>query len=305
MNSQNLKNFFGFATIALIWGSTWLAIRIGLESLTPIISAGFRFSLAAVILYIIMRINGTKIQTDRLSINLYIIMGFFSFVIPFGLVYWGETVVPSGLASVLFASYPLFIVVFSRLAMKEEKVNFAKIAGVLLGFIGIVIIFSEDLTFGPGSSLMGMLAVTVSAIMQAGIAVLIKKRGHHLNPLSMNLVPIIIAGIFMTIGGLLFEDTSSLVFDMKALATVAYLAVFGTIVSFTTYYWLLKRLNVVILSFNTFITPIIAVILGWLILDENLSSRMLAGSSLVLIGILFANLRGLINYYSKKLSTFR
>jgi len=301
MSSENVKTFFGFAAIALIWGSTWLAIRIGLESLTPIVSAGFRFSLAALILFLILKIRKVKIQSDKTSIYLYWIMGFFSFVFPFGLVYWGETVIPSGLASVLFASYPLFIVVFSSIIMKQDRVNIPQITGVLFGFIGIVIIFSEDISFDPGSGFMGMLAVTISAMMQAGIAVIIKKHGKHLNPLSMNLVPIFIAGIFLTLGGFLLEDTSSLIFDAKALSTVAYLAIFGTIISFTTYYWLLKRVNVVILSFNTFITPIIAVILGWLVLDEKLSSRVLIGSSLVLIGILFANLRSLKNYYSKKM----
>ena len=125
----------------------------------------------------------------------------------------------------------------------------------------------------------------------------IKKYGQHLNPLSMNFLPLFFAGIILIIVSILFENSSGWIFDFNAFASIIFLAFFGTLVTFTTYYWLLKRMNVVLLSISSFITPIIAVILGWLIMNENFSFRTLVGSSLVLIGILFANFRGLMNYY--------
>ncbi len=134
-----------------------------------------------------------------------------------------------------------------------------------------------------------MLAVVLSGIMQAGIAVLIKKYGKHLDPLSMNLVPMAIAAVVLTIYGLLFEDTTYLKFDLSALFSILYLAVFGSVVTFTTYYWLLKRMNIVMLSLMAFITPIVALILGWIILSEALSTRHFIGSALVLAGLLTAN----------------
>jgi drug/metabolite transporter (DMT)-like permease len=136
--------------------------------------------------------------------------------------------------------------------------------------------------------------------MQGGIGVTIKKYGQHLNPLSMNFIPLFFAGIILITVSILVENSSGWIFDFKASASIIFLAFFGTLVTFTTYYWLLKRMNVVILSLTAFITPIIAVILGWLIMNEKFSFQTLAGSALVLIGILFANFRGLMNYYQTK-----
>jgi drug/metabolite transporter (DMT)-like permease len=104
------------------------------------------------------------------------------------------------------------------------------------------------------------------------------------------------AGITMAIFGMLFEDMSRLNFDSKAFISVGYLAFFGTVLTFTTYYWLMRKINIVLLSLSTFITPIIAVILGWVFLGEKFTSQILVGSSLVLVGILFANFSGLKNY---------
>lgn len=300
MLSEKLKIILAYTLICLIWGSTWMAIRIGLETLTPIFSAGLRFFLASILLYAFIKIRKMEIQYDRQSVILYIILGFFSFVLPFGLVYWGETRIPSWLASVLFAAMPFFVAIFSRMTFRQEKISFDRLAGMILGFSGIIVIFSKNISADLSFSFPGMAAVVGSAILQAAIAVLIKKYGQHLNPLTMNLFPILIAGIFLTLGGLLFEDTAGIEFTLISASTIVYLALFGTIISFTSYYWLLKRINLVILSLSSFITPIVAIVLGALFMNEYLSGNDIFGSSLVLIGILFANFRGLKNYYFRR-----
>ena len=303
MKTENIKVGFGYSLISLLWGSTWLVIRIGLDSMTPVLSAGYRFLLASFLIYIAMRLRGVKLQTDNISIRLYVIMGLFSFVIPFGLVYWAEQFIASGLTSVIFAVYPFFVLIFSRIMIQDEEIGPFKIIGIILAFLGIVIIFFEDLTLDFSNDFWGMLAILISAIMQASIAVIIKKYGNHLNPLSMNFIPLLLAGVLMIPGGYLFEDTTRVVFDAKAIFSIGYLALFGTLFTFTTFYWLMKKISVVILSLTAFITPIIALILGWIILDEKLSTYALAGSSLVLIGILFANFRGLKNYYFERMQS--
>ncbi|MGE5680990.1 MAG: DMT family transporter [Bacillota bacterium] len=297
MNSEKLKIFSGFALICLIWGSTWMAIRIGLDSITPILSAGLRFSFASILLFAIMRLKKIRIQKDRRSITLYLISGIFSFVLPFGLVYWGENYIPSWLAAVLFAAMPFFVVLFSFAAFPKEKILSDRIIGMLIGFAGILVIFSKNISGEFSFSLWGMLAVLLSGALQGGIAVMMKKYGEHLNPLSMNFIPVVMAGIMLSLAGLLTEDLSHIRFDSKALISISYLAIFGTIISFTTYYWLLKKMNVVLLSLSSFITPVVAVILGWLFIDEMLTFRDLLGSMMVLIGLLFANFKGLKNYY--------
>lgn len=296
MNSEKIKIGLGFILICIIWGSTWLFIRLGLESLTPVISAGIRFLLASILVYGLMSYKKISLQTDSLSIRLYLVLAFFSFIIPFGLVYWAEQFIPSGLASIIFAVMPFGIILFTRLAIPNTEIKLAQYIGVIIGFVGIVTIFSEDLTIDISNNFFGMVAVLISATMQASIAVTIKKYGSHLNPLSMNFIPLLIAGLVMIPLALIIEESSSWKFDFIALGSVFYLALFGTLVTFTTYYWLLKRMNIVILSLSTFITPIVAVILGWLVLNERFSFQALIGSAMVLIGILFANFNGLKKY---------
>ncbi|MGB5287724.1 MAG: EamA family transporter [Ignavibacteriaceae bacterium] len=294
MNKFAVKIFLAYAILCFIWGSTWIAIRIGLESLTPLFSAGIRFSIASIFIYILIRIKDISIQTDRVSVRLYLLMGFFSFVIPFGLVYWAEQFVPSGMAAVLFAVYPFWVVIFSYIRMPGESIGFYKIFGTLLGFAGIVIIFSDSFSGDITSYLIGMFAVVLSGTMQAWIAVSIKKFGHHLHPLSMNFIPMVIAGFFMVLIAFFTEDLTTIRIDENAVLSILYLAFFGSVVTFTSFYWLIKHINLVILSLIAFITPIVALILGYIFYGEELSSRHFIGTALVLTGVFWANLGSLL-----------
>ncbi|MFO7526838.1 MAG: EamA family transporter [Ignavibacteriaceae bacterium] len=300
MHGENTKVVSTYILICLIWGTTWLGIKASLESLTPFMSAGTRFVLASFVIFMIMKFNGIKLQTDKLSIKLYFLMGFFSFVIPFGLVYWAQQFVPSGLAAVLFAVYPFFVAIFSYFRIPEEKIGLIKVAGIILGFSGIVVIFSDSFGQNLSDYILGMLAIVLSGIMQANIAVTLKKSGGHLHSLSMNLIPMLIAGFFMVLISITVEDYSVNTFDLNAVVSVSYLALFGSVVTFTSFYWLLKRVNIVILSLIAFITPIVALFAGWIIYNEQLTSRHLIGSALVLVGLLWANMEAYFKYRKLK-----
>lgn len=299
MKASPIKIILGYVLICLIWGSTWLAIRASLESLTPFISGGSRFLLASVFILILMKVRGVSLQKDKESIRLYILMGFMSFVIPFGLVYWAEQFVPSGLASVLFGVYPFFVAIFSYFRMPDEIIGKLKIIGMSLGFFGIVLIFSDSFTTDLTNLFLGMVAVALSGIMQAWIAVTLKKSGKHLNPLSMNFIPMLIAGVTGLAIGMLTEDLYCININQTAVISVLYLAFFGSLITFTVFYWLMKKINVIMLSFTAFITPIIALILGWIFYNETLTTQHLLGSILVLVGLLTANLDSFINSKSK------
>jgi drug/metabolite transporter (DMT)-like permease len=294
MNRPGLKIFLVYVILCLIWGSTWIVIRFGLESLTPIFSAGLRFAVASIFIYLLMKIKNISIQTDRIAIRLYILMGFLSFVVSYGLVYWAEQFVPSGMAAVLFAVYPFWIVIFSYIRMPGEHIGFYKIFGTLLGFIGIVIIFSDSFSGDVTKFLIGMFAVVLSGTTQAWVAVSVKKVGNHLHPLSMNFIPMVIAGFSMIIIALFTEDLSLIRIDENAVLSILYLAFFGTVITFTSFYWLIKKINIVILSLVAFITPIVALILGYFFYNEELSARHFIGTALVLTGVFWANLGSLL-----------
>jgi len=282
-----------YVLICIIWGTTWLAIRVSLESLTPLYSASFRFLLAGLFIYLLMMMKGIKIQKDPLSIKLYILQGIFAFAIPFSLVYWAEQFVPSGLASVLFGVFPFFVALFSYLFIPDEHIGFYKVTGILFGFIGILIIFADDIGGDISLYLLGMFGVVASGIMQAAMAVVIKKHGHHLNSLSMNLIPMLMGAVVMLLFGLIYEDFLALRFDFTAVWTVVYLGFFGSVVTFTSYYWLMKRINIVILALMAFITPMVALIAGWLFYNEQLSLYDFIGCLFVLAGIFIANIKGI------------
>ncbi len=300
MKNENLMIGAAYVLICILWGSTWLVIKIGLQSMTPLFSSGVRFIFASMFVFAVMRFRGLKIQRDSESIRLYLLIGLLSFVFPFALVYWGQQYVASGLGSILFAIFPFFVLIFSWILIPAEKVGPYKLLGIIVGFSGIVIIFSENIKIDLSSDFYGMVAIICSAVLQGLAAVLVKKYGRHLNPLSMNLVPLMIAGSILTLGSFVFEDTSRISINTEAVFSVLYLAFFGTLMTFTTYYWLMQRINVVLLSLSAFITPIIAVIFGFIFLNEILTTRDYIGSSLVLIGILFANFKGLAKYLKSK-----
>jgi drug/metabolite transporter (DMT)-like permease len=292
----NLLQILGiYALTCMIWGSTWLAIRIGLESIPPIISAGYRFTLASILIFGVVSLRKIKIQTDEMAVRLYLAMAFFSFIIPYGLIYWAEQFVPSGLTAILYAVYPFSIAIFSFFMIPSEKIGINKIIGIIISFTGLYLIFSESFTGNINNYIIGLAAVLISAVMQSAVAVSIKKYGHHLHPLSMNFYPMLIAGVVLTAFGFITERQLRIIYDYKAVFSVFYLALFGSLITFTSYYWLIKRVNIIIVSLITFITPIIALFLGWFFYSEQLSVHQLAGCLLVLIGLLaaiFGNIGG-------------
>ena len=277
-----------YVLTCMIWGSTWLVIKIGLESIPPIISVGYRFTLASVLILGVILIKKIKIQTDVTAVKLYLSMAFFSFIFPYGLIYWAEQFVPSGLTAILYAVYPFSIAIFSLVMIPSEKIGINKIVGVIISFTGLYVIFSESFTGNLDNYILGLIAVFISAIMQSSIAVSIKKYGHHLHPLAMNFYPMLIAGIVLLVYGFIIEGQLKIRYDYKAFFSVFYLALFGSLITFTSYYWLIKRVNIIIVSLITFITPIIALCLGWFFYREELSMHQLAGCFLVLVGLLAA-----------------
>lgn len=305
MKSDNFKIVFGYILICLIWGSTWLAIKLGLNSFTPLAGAGFRFTSAAVIFFIIIKFWKIEISLEPLAIKIYAMLSLFSYMLPFSLVYWAEKYVPTGLTSILFGVLPFFVLIFSKIFMPESRVGFSQWTGVALGFSGLFIIFSKNLNVDIQNDFWGMLAVFASAIMQSFVAVMMKKHSKGLNPLSVSFIPTLIAGPVLIAGGFLFEDSSTWIFNTEGIISFLYLALFGTVIAFSTHYWLMKKINIVILSLNTFITPIVAVLLGVFILNETFTARDTVGSAFVLIGILFANFTGIINYIKNRKAAFK
>ena len=303
MKSEKLWIALGFCLVSVIWGSTWLAIKVGLESVPPFFAVAIRFTLAASILAVIARVRGERMLLDRDSVRVYLAMAFFSFSFPFALVYWGEQYIDSSLASILFAIYPFVVAIGSHYFLPEEPLNPFKIIGILLGFAGVLVIFWSDIHFGD-SATWGMLAVLLSTLLQGTSLVIVKRKGKHLSPTMLSLGGMLIGIVVLYILAFSFEDASAISLDAKGIGSILYLGTFGTVVTFVVYYWLMKRVDAVYLSLVSLVTPILAVVLGTIFLHEELAPRVFSGAGLVLLGILTANGRELFRLVGRHSSKF-
>lgn len=289
-----------YVLICIFWGSSWLVIKLSLEYISPFTNLGLRFLISAFTIFLVMIWTNTKLDLSRKSMFIYLILGIFSYTIPFNLVYWAEQTIPSSLASILFGMYPFFVAILSTIFIKEDTMSISRFVGILMSFTGLLFIFVDGLKIELSTYYLGMIAVVSSALMQASVAIFIKKNGGHLNPLSMNFIPTLIAGSVLIVMGLLTEDMSKNKFSIVVFLMIIYLAVIVTVFNFTAYYWLLKRISIVLLSLTSFITPIIAVFLGVVVHGEKLSSKILSGSAFVLLGIIIVNWDGIKKVYHQK-----
>ncbi len=289
MTGEKIRIWAGFSIVSLVWGSTWLAIKIGLESIPPFLGAGVRFAVATLILLAIVRVRGLRVPFTPDAKKVYLILGILSFGIAYALVYWGEQFITSGLCSVLFAAFPLCVAVFSHFLLENERLTAFKIAGIALGSAGLAIIFWGDLRLSDASAVPGMVAVLLSTVLQGVTLVLIKKYGQPVNPFAMNLVGMGLGTIVLLVLGFTFESRRLIVWNSAAVGSILYLAAFGSVLAFVAYYWLLKRIEAVYLALTTLLNPIVAVILGALVLGESLAPQTAAGAVLVLAGLLAAN----------------
>jgi len=277
-----------FAACCLIWGTTWLAIRVGLEGVPPFTGVSLRFGLAAVIVLgiaVALRVPLGRSARERW---LWLANGTLSFAGSYGIVYWAEQWVPSGLTAVLFATYPLFVAVLAHLAVPGERVALLELAGILVGFAGVGVIFSEDLRSLAGEGVPFAAGVMlVSPFVSALSSVAIKRWGAGIHPLSLTAMPMAIGSALTGLVALVTERDATFIWSGRSIGALLYLTLFGSVVTFTLYYWLLQRMPVKRLSLIAYVIPVEAVMLGTLF-DEPLSARIVAGSALVIVGVALA-----------------
>jgi drug/metabolite transporter (DMT)-like permease len=269
-----------------IWGSTWLFIKIGLSDLPPLTFAGIRFLIASAIILAIIWARRISLPTRPEDWWLLAITGVLSFTLNYGLVFWGEQYISSGLAALLQSTLPAFGLVIAHFYLPHERMTPAKIAGVVLGVCGVGVVFSNQLTVAGGKALAGSIALVVSAFCAAYANVLIKARGAKLNPaiiaavqMVFGLMPLLLIGISLEGNPLRFHWTAI------ALICLFYLALVGTVVAFLLYYWLMRNMDVTKTMLIALVTPVVAVILGMIVLHEELGWRTLIGGLMIIGGI--------------------
>ena len=276
-----------YIILCLIWGSTWMAIKIGLSEAPPLITAAVRFILATSILAVIIHVRGYEYPRGWKSIARLGYPGIYMYGASYSLVYFAEQHIDSALAAVLFAVYPFFVAVLSWLRFRTEKLGALAWAGMVASFLGVVIISFNSMQLS-GSILLGTV-LAIAAPFAAAWGIVIHKQYHsEQNIVVAATVQMLFGGTLVVIGAILFESVADFKISVASVGSIVYLAIFGTIVTFLGYYWLLKRIRLTTASLIAFVTPLVAMFIGIGFGGELFSTLTAVGSVLILCGVLLA-----------------
>jgi drug/metabolite transporter (DMT)-like permease len=282
------QTLLAFAIIYLVWGSTFLAIRVGVREAPPFLLAGMRFFAAGIVLYAWMRAKGTSSPTRRewASASFLAVL---IFVGDYGLLFWAEKRVPSGIAAVMMATIPVFMAIAEIVFLRTQKLTLRLGFALLVGTGGVLVLVSRSASFGDASiDFAGAAALVVSAISWSLAAILTRK-------LSLPESKVMSSGAQMLAGGILLTLTAAMLgefrgFDVRAVSLGAWLAliyliVAGSIVGFTAYVWLIHHESPTRVGTYAYVNPVVAVLLGYFLGGEALGSRTIVGTLLVLVSV--------------------
>lgn len=275
------------ALLVVIWGTTWAAIRLSLEGLPPFLSMSLRFGLASLLLALLARrMKVPLIGPGARGLMLMSTQALGAFGIGYAVIYWAEQWVPSGLASVLFATLPFFVALFSYFALPGEKLGWKSLAGILLGFAGVAVIFADDLSALGGAQVrLAGAVILISPLAVAASQMAVKIWGSEYHSLTLTALPMGCSAVLMALMSWAVESDRLLAPTPVAWLAVAYLAVVGSAFTFTLFFWLLTRGNVLRVSMIAYGTPVVAVFVGTFFLDEPLTWQLVGGAALVLSGV--------------------
>lgn len=284
--------------LCLIWGTTWLFIKVGLEDLPPLSFASIRFIIALIVVGFIIFIKKIPLPQNKSQWKLLAITGILQFSINYSLVFWSELYISSGLAAVLQAMIPVFGLVLAAIYLPEEKITWLKITALSIGITGVAIVFIEQLQVNSFMAFTGSVGIVAGAFTAAYASILIKAKGGSMHPATLvfgqmlcGILPIIIIALVKEGNPFRYN------YSWTTIISILYLSILGTVLTFWLYYWLLDKIESTKAMTIALVTPLIAVICGSIFLGEKLLPQTLIGGFLILASV------GLI-VFRKKLKPF-
>lgn len=281
------RHWLVFTLLAIIWGTTWLAIKYVVQEVPALTAAGVRFAVATGVLAGFARARGRPLDWRRLrptERRLLLALSLLMFAIPYALVFTGERFISSALTAILFSSAPAFVLLYDSLYLRRNLLTGARLAGLLLAFAGVLAIFWPRLS-GPTLELGGALAIVGAAAVSSWGTVLAKHGAQDIDPIVGTTWQMGLGAVWLLLAGLVVERPRLESYSAAAVLGLLYLAVAGSCVAFVLYYGLLKQMAAVEISSLAFLTPIVAVFVGWLVRGEELGGNTLPGAVVVLLGV--------------------
>jgi len=285
-----IKMALAFVAIYVIWGSTYLAIRYAVETIPPLVAAGIRHSIAGGIMLAWAWLRGYRPTRQQWVAGF--VLGFFFFLIGHGSLHWAEQYVASGLAALLIATEPMFILVL-RWMMGQQKISVLSALGLGLGVLGVATLAGAELTV-KGSSLVGLAAVLLGSLSWSLGVVVTPRLKLPTDALGRTALPTLCGAAMLLIAAGLtgeFHQTHWASISLRSVFGLGYLITFGSVVAFTSYTWLLQRVSPALVATHTYANPVVAVLLGWLLAHEALTMRV-ALASVAILGAIVLIRRG-------------
>jgi drug/metabolite transporter (DMT)-like permease len=277
-----------WASVCFFWGTTYLAIRVGLETLPPVLFGGLRFLTAGVLLLTIVRAwSGARLPKGREWFDQSLV-GLALLGVGNGLVVWAEQWVASGPAALLVATSPFWVMGVERFLRAGERLSGRAVAGLLVGFAGLALLVAPNLygTRLDANYLWGMLALQGACAAWSIGSVYSKHHPTGVAPLMGAAVQMLVAGVALTLIGVVLGEWKELHFSPRSFGAFAYLIVFGSIVAYGSFTYAVQKLPLSLVSTYSYINPVIAVLLGWIVLGEQLGWRVITALLIILCGVM-------------------
>jgi len=283
--SVTRRAYLAWVAVCLIWGTTYLAIRVALETIPPFLMGAFRWIVAGVLIVAILAVRGERLPPVRLWTSLAV-LGVLLIGCGNGGVVWAEQTVPSGLTAVLVAMSPFWMVGVEAFMPGGDPLTVRRVAGLLIGFAGIVMLVWPELRVGGARGFMtGVVAAQIACIGWAIGSTYARRHGRDENVLATAAFEMLFGGIVMLGVALVRHEPAALTFTTRTAAALAYLTFAGAVAGFSAYAYALKHLPLATVSLYAYVNPVIAVVLGTLILGEPLNARLGVAAGIVLAGM--------------------
>lgn len=285
--------YAAFATVCVVWGTTYLGIAIALETVPPLLLTGSRFVIAGLVMLGIAKMRGQRIPVDFRTLANLALIGFLLVAVGNLAVVWAELWVPSGLAALLVATAPFWMAIIERFRKSGERVSLQSGIGLTLGFIGVALLVSPGIS-GKWSInfLLGALAIQVGGICWQLGSAHAKYNLAHVPPMASAALQMLFGGTIVTIAGFAIGEASRFSLTPRTFAALAYLTVFGSIIAYSAYVFALANLRTTVTSLYAYVNPVVAVFLGWLILSERLTGKAIMAMIVILAGVALVQTAG-------------
>lgn len=278
--------------LGTIWGASYLFIKVIVAEVPVLTLVAVRLTLAALAMWLILRTSGFSSPRSRRMWRAYALLGFLGMAVPYSLISWGEQYIPSGLASLLQATTPIFTVILAQFLTNDERVTMSKMIGVVIGFVGVGILMlpgpSTGLRAGLGlrANLVGQLAIVGSSLCYAGTAIYARTWLRGQPPLVSASGQLTMGMVYMLPASLLIDRPFDLSPSWPVLASWVVLTILGTVVAYVIYYTIIERSSATFVTMVTYIIPVNGLMLGALVLNEPLNMAVLGSLVLILLGVL-------------------